>query len=92
MEDKEKSRVTVHIMGEEYILKGTSAPEKMLNVGRYVDRLMRSLSENNHQMSKQKIAVLAALNLADELLKLKEEKQGYTAGQPERRGNENELA
>ncbi len=75
MEENEKSRVTVHIMGEEYILKSTAPPEKMLSVGRYVDQLMRSLAENNHQMSRQKIAVLAALNLADELLKLKEEKR-----------------
>ena len=72
MEDKEKSRVTIMIMGEEYVLRGNSSPEDMLRVGRYVDRLMKTLSEKNVQMSKHKIAVLAALNLADELLKLKE--------------------
>lgn len=72
MEDKEKSRVTIMIMGEEYVLRGNSSPEEMHRVGRYVDRLMRTLSEKNVQMSKHKIAVLAALNLADELLKLKE--------------------
>lgn len=71
MDEKEKTRVTVKIMGEEFILRGTSSPDEMHRVGRYVDRLMKKLAENNIQMSKHKIAVLAALNLADELLKLK---------------------
>lgn len=74
MDDKGKNRVAVYIMGEEYILRGSSSTEEMENVGRYVDNLMRKLSESNHQMSRQRIAVLAALNLADELLRLKQEK------------------
>ncbi len=73
--DKGKNRVTVTIMGEEYILRGSSSPEEMHRVGRYVDRLMKTLSEKNVQMNRQKIAVLAALNLADELIKLREGKQ-----------------
>ena len=60
-------------MGEEYVLRGTSSADDMDRVGRYVDRLMRTLSENNLQMSRHRIAVLAALNLADELLRLKAE-------------------
>ncbi len=72
MEEKAKNRVTVKIMGEEYILRGSSSTDDMYRVGRYVDQLMKSLAEQNIHMSKQKIAVLAALNLADELLKLKE--------------------
>lgn len=75
MESDEKNRISVMIMGEEYVLKGTSSPEEMYNVGRYVDRLMRTLAEKNMQMSRHKIAVLTALNLADELLRLKEEIQ-----------------
>ena len=90
MSDKEKSRVTVIIMGEEYILRGSSTSDDMHKVGRYLDRLMRTLSEKNIQMSKYKIAVLAALNLADELLKLKEEKTLHSGNQRER-GGEDEL-
>lgn len=75
MESDEKNRISVMIMGEEYVLKGTSSPEEMYNVGRYVDQLMRTLAEKNIQMSRHKVAVLTALNLADELLRLKEEVQ-----------------
>ncbi len=81
MEDKGKNRVAVHILGEEYVLKGSSSTEEMYRVGRYVDQLMKSLAEKNVQMSKQKVAVLAALNLADELLKLKEGRK-ETSSQP----------
>ncbi|HSW35698.1 MAG TPA: cell division protein ZapA [Candidatus Limnocylindrales bacterium] len=71
-ESFEINKVTVTIMGEEYTLKGNSTPETMQQVSRYVDRLMKMLAENNTQMSKHKIAVLAAINLADELFKLKQ--------------------
>ncbi len=71
MEDKGKNKVTVNILGEEYILRGSSSIEEMSRVGLYVDNLMKSLAEKNSHMSKQKIAVLAAINLADELLKIK---------------------
>ncbi len=80
MEEKGKNRVTVTIMGEEYILRGTSSAEDLYRVGRYVDQLMKNLAQNNVQMSKHKIAVLAALNLADELIKLREDRQS-TSGE-----------
>ncbi len=81
MVNKDKNRIAVSIMGEEYILRGSSSPDEMDRVGRYVDRLMRKLSENNIQMSRHRIAVLAALNLADELLRLKAEKDHRSADQ-----------
>lgn len=94
MEDKGKNRVTVNIMGEEYILKGFSSTEDMYRVGLYVDRLMKSLAEKNVQMSKQKIAVLAAVNLADELLRIKEEQKNSSlqSGPDRESGDQNKLA
>jgi cell division protein ZapA len=90
MENKDKYRIAVSIMGEEYILRGSSSPDEMDRVGRYVDRLMRKLSESNIQMSRHRIAVLAALNLADELLKLKAEKENPLTAKTGKEG-ENDL-
>jgi cell division protein ZapA len=90
MESKEKSRVTVSIMGEDYVLRGTSSADEMDRVGRYVDRLMRKLAESNIQMSRHRVAVLAALNLADELIKLKTE-QGKAASLLDRKDEADEL-
>lgn len=71
MEAQSKNRVSITIMGEEYLLKGSSSAEQMQKVGRYVDQLMKALAENNMYLSRHKIAVLAALNIADELFKVK---------------------
>ncbi len=94
MEEKDKNRVTVNIMGEEYVLRSSSSKDYMYKVGSYVDQLMKSLAENNIQMSRQRIAVLAALNLADELIRLKEEKEGSSEKGEDRKGKGggNELA
>ena len=90
MEDREKNRIAVTIMGEEYILRGTSSPEDMHRVGRYVDQMMKKLSVKNIQMSRHKIAVLAALNLADELLRYKEE-ESQPSGKTKERGVDDGL-
>lgn len=65
-----KNRVTLDILGEEYIVRSTSPPEHILKVGRYVNRLLQDLWEKYPRVSLQKIAILAALNLASELLPL----------------------
>lgn len=69
MEKKLKNRVTVKIMGEEYTIRGSGPPEAMEQAARRVDELMRSLTRDNSGLGDYKIAVLAAINLADELLK-----------------------
>jgi len=89
MDDREKNRVTLMIMGEEYVLRGTSSPEDINRVGRYVDNLMRKLTEKNVQMSRHRIAVLAALNIADELLKIKE--KAIPAEETEKRSTDDGL-
>jgi len=66
-------RVEVEIFGEHYILKGGSSPEQMLAVAQYVNHKMRQLAGHNPRLSKSQVAVLAALNLADELIRLREE-------------------
>ncbi len=93
MEDNEKNRVTVNIMGEEYVLRSSSSKEYMYRVGSHVDQLMKSLAEKNIQMSKQRIAVLTALNLADELIRLREEKEDSSdnPGDQKESGGDNEL-
>ncbi|NLA47112.1 MAG: cell division protein ZapA [Firmicutes bacterium] len=77
-------------MGDEYTIRGSSSPESLEEAARHVDRLMRSLAEKNRQLSGYKIAVLAALNLADELLKAKHDYPRFDIEDKEREG-EDEL-
>lgn len=75
MEAKNSSvnKVTVNIYNEEYIVRGNENPEYMQMLGSYVDRRMRMIGQRNHNLSTTKVAVLTALNLADELNKLQED-------------------
>ncbi|MDA0747457.1 MAG: cell division protein ZapA [bacterium] len=61
--------VHVHIFGTEYKIASTSDPDHTRQVARYVDRTMREIASSLSLRSVAKIAVLTAVNLADELLK-----------------------
>jgi len=67
------SKATVNIYNEEYVVRGNENPEYMQMLGSYVDRRMRMIGQRNHNLSTTKVAVLTALNLADELNKLQED-------------------
>ena len=50
-------------------MRGDADVEYMKRVAEYVDRSMRSIAEKSPTLSPVKTAVLAALNIADELFK-----------------------
>jgi cell division protein ZapA len=64
--------VDVEIFGGTYSIKGEADPEYVRQLARFVDEKMRSLAQRSPStVSAQKIAVLAAMNMADELSRLK---------------------
>lgn len=75
MDDTKSSvnRVTVSIFNEEYIVKGEDNPEYIEMLASFVDRRMKMIQQRNPNLSSTKVAVLTALNLADELNKLQED-------------------
>ncbi|NLA26337.1 MAG: cell division protein ZapA [Firmicutes bacterium] len=77
-------------MGEEYTIRGNGPPESMEKAASYVDHLMRSLSEENRQLNSYKVAVLTAINLADELLKSRDSYPHLDTEEREKEG-EDEL-
>ncbi len=60
-------RVTARIQGDDYTIVGDTDPEYILRLAELVDRKIRELHLGMPNASKLKLAVLAALNLADEL-------------------------
>lgn len=69
----DKSKVVkVVIFGEEYPVRGYADEDYILRVAEYVDKKMREIALSSKNRSPNKIAVLTALNLADELLEIKE--------------------
>lgn len=69
----DSSKITVNIYNEDYVVKGNDNGEYIHMLAAYVDHRMKMLGQHNSQLSTTKIAVLTALNLADELNKLQED-------------------
>ena len=70
MKDPANSAVRVEIFDQGYNLRG-SDPEYILKLAEYVDTKMRAVSEQTHTVDTSRLAVLAALNIADEYHLLK---------------------
>jgi len=68
-------RVTVKIFGEEYVLRGDAKPAYMERLADMVDRRMNEIAKRHPRLGITRIAVLTAINLADELTKLEEQYQ-----------------
>jgi len=61
--------ITVEIFGAEYTIRATEPPEYIRELAKFVDERMRQIAEAGRVVSTSKIAVLAALQIADELFK-----------------------
>ncbi len=70
----DKNKVTVKIMDRDYTLVSEDSREHMQRVANYVDDKMRETFNSNKKLSMSMIGVLTALNVADELHKVINEK------------------
>lgn len=79
VKDAQNSSVRVEIFDQAYNLRG-SDPEYILKLAEYVDAKMRAVAEATNTIDTVRLAVLAALNIADEyhLLKKKHQEDGTT--------------
>lgn len=70
-----KESIQVEIFGTEYTLRSDADIEHIQEIAQTVDEKMRRLAENSTVKSPAKLAVLTALNIADELHQLKKKYQ-----------------
>src|SRR4030081_3947849 len=70
VKDAQNSSVRVEIFDQAYNLRG-SDPEYILKLADYVDTKMRAVAEATNTIDTVRLAVLAALNIADEYHLLK---------------------
>lgn len=66
----EKNSTKVKIAGAEYTITGYETEEYMQKVGIYVDKKMNEIRQKCFNLDTSMIAVLTAVNIADENLKL----------------------
>jgi cell division protein ZapA len=58
--------IRVEIYDQEYFMRGELDPEYIRKLAAYLDTKMRSIAERTHTVDSLRVAVLAALNIADE--------------------------
>lgn len=80
MSDREATRVTVRILEKEYFV-ACQAEERsdLLDSAAYLNRQMKEIRDTGKVVGADRIAVMAALNITNELLQLRERDSGAQA-------------
>ena len=83
VKDTASSSVRVEIFDQAYSLRGTD-PEYIVKLAEYVDAKMRAVAEQTQTVDTARLAVLAALNIADEYQMLQRKLEGGSSEYLER--------
>ena len=75
VQDSANSSVRVEIFDQAYNLRGTD-PDHILKLAEYVDAKIRAVSAQTHTVDTARLAVLAAINIADEFHLMKRRAEG----------------
>jgi cell division protein ZapA (FtsZ GTPase activity inhibitor) len=65
----DKSRLKVTIFGTDYALKADSSHEYIKETAAYLDKKMQEIAGKHQDQSDTRVAVLAGLNITDELFR-----------------------
>ena len=70
--------VQVHILGQDYVVRSTAGQKYLEQVAKYVDDKMEEIKASGIDDSQQlRIAILASMNITDELFAYKKEKKKF---------------
>ena len=67
------SQVSVKIFGQEFTIKGEDSPAYVESLAQFVDKKMREVASASSVITSHKVAMLTAINIADELFRLRKE-------------------
>lgn len=67
------NKIKAVIYGQDYQIKGKASLDHLRLVALLVDHKMKEIGEGNPRLDLNRVAVLAAVNVADEYLRLRQE-------------------
>lgn len=67
---------TVRIFGQDYHIRGGKDPSYVKEIAAYLDSRMKEISKESRQVSTSRVAILAALNIVDELYQARDSAEG----------------
>jgi cell division protein ZapA len=65
--------VEINILGQKYTIKGDAPEEYIKKLAAYVDEKLKEIHAGNPNITPIKASILASLNIADELHRLRED-------------------
>jgi cell division protein ZapA len=68
----------VYILGQKYTIKGDAPEEYIREIASFVDRKLKEVHNSIPNITPVKASILAALDIADELFKLRSEQEVMT--------------
>ncbi|HUF28404.1 MAG TPA: cell division protein ZapA [Gemmatimonadaceae bacterium] len=77
---EKRTVVRVQIVGEEYSIRSDETPEHTRAVAEYVDQAIRRVMNSGSVVEMQRAAILAMLQITDELFKAREASAELTTG------------
>lgn len=89
MSQSNKTRTTVDIYGKSYTIIGEENVHHMRMVASMVDDKMRAIYEANKSLDTTRLAVLTAVNMVNDYLKLQEENQALSKKLAEKEERDN---
>ncbi|MDQ7092098.1 cell division protein ZapA [Desulfosporosinus sp. PR] len=72
---QESVKIAVEIFGEKHVVRGEGTAAYIQSLAHEVDKKMRLISQRLPRLGVHQVAILTALNLADDLAKLREEQE-----------------
>jgi cell division protein ZapA (FtsZ GTPase activity inhibitor) len=77
MSASQSNVVTVHIAGESYTLRAHATPEYTRECAEYLDEMIRQIRQQAGKLDPQRLAILAGLALADQLMQARNEVSAF---------------
>jgi cell division protein ZapA len=72
-----KNLVRVEVLGREYTVKSDEGEERVRNIAEYVNRKIKEVSESSQTVSTLNLAILAAMNIANDYFGAIEDRKNF---------------
>ncbi len=72
--NEDRHSVKVNIFGSEYAIRGDANEIYIQTLAKYVNEKMNDIAQSTHLTSPLKISILAGINLADEVFRLRNQR------------------
>jgi cell division protein ZapA len=73
--DAKNCKSSVNLLGQTYHIKGDIDSGRLELVAAMLDKRMKDVAQKNFRFSPEMVAIITALNLADEFIRLQEDYQ-----------------